>query len=112
MSYYQKYIKYKKMNQSGGERKEIDSDIFFENKLINDPDKVTNEKEFIEFIVFLHKDSKKNKDEWENLKVDQYFESCAQAYIDHSNKNNDYLKNKTNIWSKVANILHNGKFYE
>lgn len=73
-------------------------------------DNVIDEESFMKFIRALHDDSVKMRNEWENLNVSNYFESCI-AWVEDTRKNPKYAYD-INPWKRCATILYVGKIYE
>jgi hypothetical protein len=46
-------------------------------------DHVNSKEDLLEFIVYLQKDFKENKDEWENIEVETYLVRCFKMILRH-----------------------------
>lgn len=46
-------------------------------------DHVNSKEDLLKFIVYLQKDFKENKDEWENIEVETYLVRCFKMILRH-----------------------------
>ena len=77
-------------------------------------DHVNSKEDLLKFLVYLQKDFKVNKDEWENVEVETYLEalnswlgSCESVYINQGEKFPENIS-----WKFIAQMLLAATHYE
>ncbi|HFR4149928.1 DUF7660 family protein [Bacillus bombysepticus] len=77
-------------------------------------DHVNSKEDLLKFLVYLQKDFKVNKDEWENVEVETYLEalnswlgSCESVYINQREKFPENIS-----WKFIAQMLLAAAHYE
>ncbi|HFK1486735.1 MULTISPECIES: DUF7660 family protein [Bacillus cereus group] len=75
---------------------------------------VDSKEKLVEFLFYLQKDFKENKDEWENITLEDYLESL-EAWLsdcDGAFQNKDEEMPKNISWNFIATVLLAGSYYE
>ncbi|MEC2560264.1 hypothetical protein P9W86_27195 [Bacillus cereus] len=75
---------------------------------------VDSKEKLVEFLFYFQKDFKENKDEWENITLEDYLESM-EAWLNDCdgafrNKGEEMPKNIS--WNFIATVLLAGSYYE
>ncbi|ANS46691.1 hypothetical protein BM86_22090 [Bacillus thuringiensis] len=71
---------------------------------------VDSKEKLVEFLFYLQKDFKENKDEWENITLESleaWLNDCDGAF---QNKGEEMPKNIS--WNFIATVLLAGSYYE
>ena len=76
-------------------------------ELFEEIESLKNKKDLVTFIFKLINDLKENKDEWENLSLEDYLSSINSWLEDTED---EFVEE--NIYSAIAKILYLGKIYE
>lgn len=76
-------------------------------ELFEEIESLKSKKELITFIFKLINDLKENKDEWENLSLEDYLSSINSWLEDTEDEFAE-----ENVYSAIAKILYLGKIYE
>ncbi|MES5949550.1 hypothetical protein [Bacillus cereus group sp. MG6] len=75
---------------------------------------VDSKEKLLEFLFYLQKDFKENKDEWENIKIEDYLEGMEAWLNDcegvYQNRGEEISKNIS--WGFIAQVLLAAAYYE
>ena len=72
-------------------------------------EKVVTFEDFIEFMLVLESEFKKNGSGWENQRIDNFMEAAAGWAVDEHERDN---KIANPSWRNIATILSSGMIYE
>lgn len=77
-------------------------------------DNVDSKEKLLEFLFYLQKDFKENKDDWENIKIEDYLEGMEAWLNDYEgvyqNRGEQIPKNIS--WGFIAQVLLAAAHYE